>query len=106
MVIRKGNERYYSPVFFEILKNRISELKNVELPEGSVTLYFCKVHWFDFTRMHDKDKLGAARIYTELKKEFENKIISKIMDTGQFLRFYPPEFKDELEKRILKLKKA
>lgn len=105
MVIKKGKERYWSPAFFEIIKNKIFELEKVELPNEAKEIYFFKQYWYDFASTHDIDKLEAARVYSILKKEFKDKIIPKIMDTGQFIGFYPSEFKEELEKRILKLKK-
>jgi len=105
MVIKKGKEIYFSPAFFEIIKNKISELEKVELPEGAKEIHFFKQYWYDFASIHNIDKLEAVRIFQSLQTEFKDKIIEKIMDTGQFIGFYPPEFKEELEKRILDLKK-
>lgn len=96
-VIKIGKDLYFSPDFINLLKNKISDLENVEVPNGSETSF--GLNAFERTEFLGKSKIDVLHLIRKFRHKFENKRIVKLKD-GVLLRYYPPECVKEFEKQL------
>lgn len=99
MVIKRGADIYWSPKFFSLLKNRISELQKIDIPTDSQPFSLLSKHGFEYAELYNKNKKDVYNILKEINAKYKGNEIVRIID-NKVISSLPPQALYDLDEKL------